>query len=73
MKNEIAAIAEGADMIVDGYAFTKDDQLVRVINLHDINQALVYDRQDKIIETSMDDIAAAIVGDIYAKNKRFLG
>jgi len=73
MTSDINTIANNADMIVDGFAFTKDADFVRVVNLHDTRQALVYDKQDRIIETSMDDIAAAIVSDLYINNKRFMG
>lgn len=55
MQLDIKEIADKADMIINGYAFTKDQKLVRVLNLNCLNHsAVIYD--DKIIETNMDDI-----------------
>jgi hypothetical protein len=32
-ENQIAEIAENADMIVNNYAFTKQDEQIRILNL----------------------------------------
>ena len=49
MQLDIKEIADKADMIINGYAFTKDQKLVRVLNLNCLNHsAVIYD--DKIIE-----------------------
>ena len=49
MQLNIKEIADKADMIINGYAFTKDQKLVRVLNLNCLNHsAVIYD--DKITE-----------------------
>ena len=65
-------IAESADMIVNGYAFTKSDDNVRVLNLNAVGSAAVIGKNNEIIETSMDDIELDIVMNYYKRNKAFL-
>ena len=67
----IKDIADKADMIINGYAFTKDDKSVRVLNLNCINHAAVI-LNDRIVETNMDDIENEIVMEYYTRNKQFM-
>lgn len=71
MQLNVESIADKADMIINGYAFTKDKEYVRVLNLNYLNHAaVIYD--DKIVETNMDDIERQIVLDYYKNNKQFM-
>lgn len=71
MQLDIKEIADKADMIINGYAFTKEGEYVRVLNLNCINHAaVIYD--GKIIDTNMDDIENQIVMDYYEQNKQFM-
>ena len=54
-------IADNADMVVNGYAFTRTDSNYRVLNLNRDNRACVVSNSGEIIETSMDDIELSIV------------
>ena len=58
---DILHVADTADMIVNGYAFTKANGQVRVLNLN-----------GELLETTMDDIELSIVQDYYARNKSYL-
>lgn len=71
MQLDIKEIADKADIIVNGYAFTKDGEIIRVLNLNYINHAAVI-RDGKIVETNMDDIENEIVMDYYTHNKQFM-
>lgn len=71
MPLNIKEIADKADMIINGYAFTKDENYIRVLNLNYLNHAAVI-LNDKIVETNMDDIEAQIVLDYYKDNKQFM-
>ena len=71
MRLDIKEIADKADMIVNGYAFTKDGEQVRVLNLDYLNHAAVI-LNDRVVETNMDDIETQIALDYYEKNKRFM-
>jgi hypothetical protein len=71
MQLNIKEIADKADMIINGYAFTKEDGWVRVLNLNRLNHAAVI-MNDKIVETNMDDIENEIVIEYYQQNKQFM-
>lgn len=68
---KIKEIADKADLIVNGYAYTRDKDYIRIINLNNLNHnAVIYN--DKIVETNMDEIEAQIVLDYYIQDKEFL-
>lgn len=71
MLLNIEEIADKADMIINGYAFTKDGDYIRVLNLNCVNHAVVI-LNGKIVETNMDDIENQIVMDYYDQNKQFM-
>jgi uncharacterized protein (DUF111 family) len=71
MRLNIKEIADKADMIINGYAFTKENEVVRVLNLNCLNHAAVI-LNDRIVETNMDDIENEIVIEYYRKNKQFM-
>ena len=61
---DIKAIADKADMIVRGYAFTREGDKVRVLNLARPDKAVVLSTAGEMLETSMDDIEVEIVNEI---------
>ncbi len=65
-------IVNKADMIINGYAFIQNDNLIRVINLHRLNSACVLDKNGEVEETSMDPIEQQIVLGYFEQNKVFL-
>lgn len=67
MKN----VAENADMIVNGYAFTKISAGIQAVNLERCT-ACVFNSDDIVIESSMDDIELEIVTEYYKRNKKFM-
>lgn len=68
---DVKNIADKADMIVNGYAFTKEGDYIRVLNLNCINHAaVIYNNQ--VIETNMDDIEKQIVLDYFNANREFM-
>ncbi len=70
--NEIQEIADNADLIVNGYAFTKCDKGYRVLNIKNPKKASVVSTCGTILETTMDDIEAGIVVDYFLKNKQYM-
>lgn len=71
MQLNVKEIADKADMIINGYAFTKQEEYIRVLNLNCVNHAAaIYG--DKIVDTNMDDIENQIVMDYYEQNKQFM-
>lgn len=70
---DIEAVASGADMIVNGYAFTREGGgRIRVLNLNAPTTAAVLDGEGRVLETSMDDMELGIVQSYYLNNKEFL-
>lgn len=70
---QLKAIADGADMVVNGYAFTMDDDdNVRVVSLRPPHHAALFDAHRQMLETSMDDIELDIVRDYLLRNRDFL-
>ena len=70
--NKLAAIADAADMIVKGYAFSAWNGWYRVVNLNRLDRAVLMSQNGEVLATSMDDIELAIVQDYFKANRRFL-
>lgn len=69
---DIKQVADAADMIVNGYAFTRCTEGYRVLNLNRPDSAVVFSKDGKVLETSMDDIEVRIAGDYLEKNRKFM-
>lgn len=69
---DIKQIAEQADMIINGYAFTKTDKGVKVLNLHCPKYASLLSEDGAIIETSMEKIEASIIQNYFQENSKYL-
>lgn len=68
----IKEIADRADMIVDGYAFTRENNQIRILNLNNTDKALVISEDGKVLETTMDDIEIRIVLDYWEDDREFM-
>lgn len=68
----IEQVADRADLIVNGYAFTRCSEGFRVLNLNDPGHAAVLSEQGDVLETSMDDIELYIVKEYLSKNLKFM-
>lgn len=68
----IREIADNADMIINGYAFTKSDENIRVLNLNNTKSAAVLNSKGRVIETTMCEIELDILMDIYSRNKVYM-
>lgn len=67
---QLRSVADGAEFIVNGYAFTKTvDGNYRVLNLNnDGKTAALLNRSAEMLETNMDDIELGIVSDYLKRN-----
>ena len=70
--DKIREIADKADMIVNGYAFTRENGRIRVLNLNNLDKALVLSEDGKVLETTMDDIEIRIVLDYWNSDREFM-
>ena len=72
-EEQLKAIADEADLVVDGYAFTTcEDGFIRVLNLRAPHRAVVFSTAHEMVETSMDDIEVGIVREYLERNLEFL-
>ena len=70
---EIKQIADSAEIIVNGYAFTsRADGFISILNLNHPDCAMVVNTDCEIIETNMDEIEQYIVLELCKKNLQFM-
>ena len=69
---DIKQIADEAEVIIDGYAFSKFEDGYRVLNLNRPDRAVVFSPAAEVLETSMDDIEIQIVRGYLEKNRALL-
>lgn len=72
MTDKLREIADNADIIVNGYSFTRQGEAIRVLNLNNPEKASVLRVSGELLETSMDDIEICIVQGYLSRNLRFL-
>ena len=70
--DKIKEIADKADMIVNGYAFTRENNQIRILNLNNLDKALVISEDGKGLETTMDDIDIRIALDYWDSDRKFM-
>ncbi len=70
--NTVREIADKADMIIRGYAFTREDTLIRILNLNDRESSMVITSDGIMVETNMDEIEQALVLDIWQKDSKYM-
>ncbi len=69
---DIIQVADDADMIIDGYAFTKCHLGYKVLNLNNPEKAAVISSDGKMLETTMDEIEVALILKIYSQDREYL-
>ncbi|WP_165173598.1 hypothetical protein [Adlercreutzia sp. ZJ242] len=69
---QLMQIADAADLIVNGYAFAKEPDRIRILNLNNPGRACVVDLNFCVLETSMDDIEQGIALDYLRRNQDHL-
>lgn len=69
---DIKQVADAADIIVNGYAFSHCPEGYRVLNLNCPDKATVFSSDMTVLETSMDDIEIQIAKGYLEKNRKFM-
>lgn len=69
---DIMSIADKADIIVNGYAFTRKDDSIHVLNLNCPDKAVVFTTDGEVLETTMDDIELSIAGRYLRENLKYM-
>ncbi len=68
----ILEVADKAEVIVNGYAFTKSGENIRVLNLNRPEKASYLSKDGVVLETSMDDVEIDIVLYYFQRNKKYM-
>ena len=69
---ELKEIADSADMIIKGYAFTRSGDLIRILNLNDGESAMVITPDGTMVESNMDEIEQALVQSIWKRDSKYM-
>ena len=69
---DVIKIADEADLIVNGYAFTKFELGYKILDLDNTEHALVLSKEGEILETTMNDIEIQIVIEYFEKNRKYM-
>ena len=72
LEKEIIKIADEAEMIIKGYAFTYKEGNVSVLNLNAPNRAVLLSKEGKVLESNTDVIEEALIIKIWNENKEFM-
>lgn len=69
---DIKTIADRANMIINGYAFTREEDGIHVLNLNSPDKAVVFSAIGEVMETTMDDIELAIASRYMRQNLKYM-
>ena len=67
----VQEVADRADIIVAGYAYTKQDGYIEVVDLNDLSKKAII-QNDDIVGSLMSDIEDNLVLRYYRRNKKFM-
>jgi hypothetical protein len=69
---DIKTVADKADMIINGYAFTRKNDRIHVLNLNRPDKAVVFSLDGEVLETTMDDIELSIAIRYLHQNMKYM-
>ena len=69
---DVKTIADKANIIVNGYAFTRVGDRIHVLNLNSPDKAVVFSIDGEVLETSMDDIELSIASRYLQQNLKYM-
>lgn len=69
---DIKTIADKADVIINGYAFTRNEDRIQVLNLNSPDKAAVFSADGQMLETTMDDIELSIASRYLQQNLKYM-
>ncbi|MBR0048510.1 MAG: hypothetical protein IJP74_04205 [Prevotella sp.] len=69
---DIKTVADRADVIINGYAFTRNEDRIQVLNLNSPDKAAVFSADGQVLETTMDDIELSIASRYLQQNLKYM-
>ena len=70
-EEKAMAIEEASDLVLNGYAVTRDGENFRVVNLKTGKAAYVMG-SGALSETNMDEVESAIAARIVSENRKYI-
>ena len=69
---DIKTVADKANIIINGYAFTRKNDQIQVLNLSSPDKAVVFGMGGEVLETTMDDIELSIASRYLNQNMKYM-
>ena len=69
---DVKNVADKADVIINGYAFTRNEDRIQVLNLNCPNKAAVFSSDGQMLETTMDDIELSITSRYLQQSLKYM-
>ena len=69
---DIKTIADNANIVVNGYAITREEDGIHVLNLNSPDKAVVFSEDGEVLETTMDDIELSIASRYLQQNLKYM-
>jgi len=69
---DIKTVADKANIIINGYAFTRKNDQTQVLNLNSPDKAVVFSKDGEVLETTMDDIELSIASRYLNQNMKYM-
>ena len=69
---DVIKVADEADMIVNGYAYTLKDGTFHVLNLNRPNKTAIFDLNMEVLETNMNSVEIEVAKEYLVRNKKFI-
>jgi len=71
-ETKIKEIADSADMIIRGYAFSNKNGFIYVFNTNDGMGSMIMKPDGTMLATNMDEIEQALVAKLWVQNKKYM-
>ena len=72
-EQEIINIANDANMIINGFSFTYNDEgFIKILNLNNTKEACVLNKEGEMIEAAMDDEMLFRVQAYFEQNRELM-
>lgn len=69
---DLKIIADKADIIINGYAITREQDGIHILNLNSPDKAVVFSTNGEVLETTMDDIEISIASRYLQQNLKYM-
>ena len=69
---DLNKVAVDADVIISGYAFIKMPNEIKVVNLNNCKSVAIFQHDQTLIETNMDDIELEIVKKYLSSSLKYM-